>query len=80
MPRPGGVTVITAEAGSRPRTWAAGASGREVPVPPGALRCRYPQAAGTRMVERLGDGDIRLETLEVIETPAAIHTRFRVLR
>jgi dihydrofolate reductase len=34
--------------------------------------------SGTRMFEHLGGGHIRLETAGVIETPAAIHMRFRV--
>lgn len=34
--------------------------------------------SGTRLFEHLGGDHIQLETAEVIETPAAIHLRFRV--
>ena len=34
---------------------------------------------GTRMFEGLGDEHIELEPLETIETPAAVHLRFRVV-
>jgi dihydrofolate reductase len=34
---------------------------------------------GTRLFEHLGAEHIQLETLEVIETPAATHLRFRVV-
>jgi dihydrofolate reductase len=33
---------------------------------------------GTRMFEHLGSEHIRLETVEMIETPAATHMRFRI--
>jgi dihydrofolate reductase len=36
--------------------------------------------SGTRMFERLGDEHIRLEPAEVIDTPAATHLRYRVVR
>ena len=36
--------------------------------------------AGTRMFERLGEGHVELEPLDVIDTPAATHLRFRVVR
>jgi dihydrofolate reductase len=35
--------------------------------------------SGTRMFENLGSEHIKLETAEVIETPAATHLRFRVV-
>ena len=35
--------------------------------------------SGTRMFEHLGDDHIQLEPLQVVETPAAIHLRFRIL-
>jgi dihydrofolate reductase len=35
--------------------------------------------AGTKMFDGLADDHIQLETVEVIQTPAAIHLRFRVL-
>ena len=36
--------------------------------------------SGTRMFEHLGSQHIQLEIVEVIETPAAIHLRFRVVK
>jgi dihydrofolate reductase len=36
--------------------------------------------AGTRMFERLGADHVGLEPIEVIDTPAATHLRFRVAR
>jgi dihydrofolate reductase len=36
--------------------------------------------SGTRMFEHLGGEHVQLETTGVIETPAAIHLRFRVVR
>ena len=33
---------------------------------------------GTRMFDELGEGHLQLEPTEVIETPAAVHLRFRV--
>lgn len=36
--------------------------------------------SGTRMFEHLGDDHIQLEPLQVVETPAAIHLRFRILK
>jgi dihydrofolate reductase len=36
--------------------------------------------SGTRMFEHLGDGHIQLEPVEVIETPTAIHTPFRIVK
>jgi dihydrofolate reductase len=36
--------------------------------------------SGTRMFEQLGDEHIRLEPVEVIDTPAATHLRYRVVR
>lgn len=36
--------------------------------------------AGIRLFEHLGDEHIQLETVEVIETKEAIHTRFRVVK
>jgi dihydrofolate reductase len=36
--------------------------------------------SGTRMFEHLGSEHIQLETVEVIETAAAIHLRFRVVK
>ena len=35
---------------------------------------------GTRMFEHLGSQHIRLDTVGVIETPAATHLRFRVVK
>jgi dihydrofolate reductase len=35
---------------------------------------------GTRMFENLGEGQVQLEPLEVIDTPLATHLRFRVLK
>jgi dihydrofolate reductase len=35
---------------------------------------------GTRMFEDLGIGHLQLETTEVIDTPAAVHLRYRILR
>jgi dihydrofolate reductase len=35
---------------------------------------------GTRLFEHLGDEHIRLEPMAAVETPPAIHLRFRVLR
>jgi dihydrofolate reductase len=34
---------------------------------------------GTRIFEHLGDEHLQLEPLQVVETPAAIHLRFRIL-
>jgi dihydrofolate reductase len=36
--------------------------------------------SGTCMFEHLGSEDIQLETVEVIETAAATHLRFRVVK
>ena len=36
--------------------------------------------SGTRMFDGLGDGHLQLETIEAIETPAAVHLRFRIGR
>ena len=36
--------------------------------------------SGTRMFEHLGDKHIQLETIEVIQTSAATHLRFRVIK
>jgi dihydrofolate reductase len=36
--------------------------------------------SGTRMFEQLGDKHIELETIEVIQTSAATHLRFRVVK
>jgi dihydrofolate reductase len=36
--------------------------------------------SGTRMFDHLGDEHIQLEPVEVVDTPAAIHTRFRVVK
>lgn len=36
--------------------------------------------AGTRMFDHLGPGHHQLQVVDVITTPAAIHTRFRLLR
>jgi len=36
--------------------------------------------SGTRMFDHLGDEHIQLETIDVIETPAATHLRFRVVK
>jgi dihydrofolate reductase len=36
--------------------------------------------SGTRMFEHLGDKHIQLETIEVIQTSAATHLRFRVVK
>jgi dihydrofolate reductase len=36
--------------------------------------------SGTRMFEHLGDEHIQLEPLRVVETPAAIHLRFRIVK
>ena len=36
--------------------------------------------SGTRMFEHLGDKHIQLETIEVIQTFAATHLRFRVVK
>jgi len=33
---------------------------------------------GTRMFDELGEGHLQLETIETIETPAAVHLRFRI--
>ena len=35
---------------------------------------------GTRMFEHLGSEHIRLETAEVLDTPAATHLRYRIVR
>lgn len=35
---------------------------------------------GTRLFEHLGGAHIRLEPAGVIETPAAVHLRFRVVK
>ncbi len=35
---------------------------------------------GTRMFENLGDGQLQLEPLEVIDTPLATHLRYRVVK
>ena len=35
---------------------------------------------GTRMFEHLGSEHIRLETAEVLDTPAAMHLRYRIVR
>lgn len=36
--------------------------------------------SGTRMFDHLGDAHIQLETMSVLETPAATHLRFRVVK
>ena len=36
--------------------------------------------SGTRMFEHLGSEHIRLETAEVLDTPAATHLRYRILK
>lgn len=36
--------------------------------------------SGTSMFEHLGDDHLQLEPLQVVETPAAIHLRFRILK
>jgi riboflavin biosynthesis pyrimidine reductase len=36
--------------------------------------------SGTRLVEDLGVGEIRLEPVSVIDTPSATHLRHRVVR
>jgi len=36
--------------------------------------------SGTRMFEHLGDEHLQLEPLQVVETPAAIHLRFRIVK
>jgi riboflavin biosynthesis pyrimidine reductase len=36
--------------------------------------------SGTRMFEHLGDEHIQLETIDVIQTAAATHLRFRVVK
>jgi dihydrofolate reductase len=36
--------------------------------------------SGTRMFEHLGDEHIQLEPIEVVETPAAIHLRFKIVK
>jgi dihydrofolate reductase len=36
--------------------------------------------SGIRMFEHLGDEHIQLEPLQVVETPAAIHLRFRIVK
>jgi dihydrofolate reductase len=36
--------------------------------------------SGTRLIEDLGGEHVQLETIEVIETKEAIHTRFRVVK
>ena len=36
--------------------------------------------AGTRMFEHLGEGHLRLEPISVLNTPTAIHTRYRIVR
>ena len=36
--------------------------------------------SGTRMFEHLGDEHLELEPLQVVETPAAIHLRFRIVK
>lgn len=36
--------------------------------------------AGTRLFENLPADHLQLETLQVVETPAAIHTRFRIVK
>jgi dihydrofolate reductase len=36
--------------------------------------------SGTRMFEHLGDEHSQLEPLQVVETPAAIHLRFRIVK
>jgi dihydrofolate reductase len=36
--------------------------------------------SGTRLFERIGDAHIQLEPLEVIDTPGAVHLRYRVQR
>ena len=33
--------------------------------------------SGTRMFDELGEGHLKLEPIETIETPAAVHLRFR---
>jgi dihydrofolate reductase len=35
--------------------------------------------SGTRMFDELGEGHLKLEPLETIETPAAVHLRFRII-
>ncbi len=34
--------------------------------------------SGTRMFEELGEGHLQLEPTEVVETPAAVHLRYRI--
>jgi dihydrofolate reductase len=36
--------------------------------------------SGTRMFERLGDEHVQLEPVQVVETPDAIHLRFRIVK
>ena len=36
--------------------------------------------SGTRMFEHLGDEHVQLEPLKVIQTPSAVHLRFRIAR
>jgi dihydrofolate reductase len=36
--------------------------------------------AGTRMFERMGERHVRLEPISVLNTPAAIHARYRIVR
>ena len=36
--------------------------------------------SGNRMFEHLGSDHIRLETTEVLDTPAATHLRYRILK
>jgi hypothetical protein len=33
-----------------------------------------------RLFEHLGDGHVQLEPIDVVDTPVAVHTRFRVRR
>jgi dihydrofolate reductase len=35
--------------------------------------------SGTRMFDELGEGHLKLEPIETIETPAAVHLRFRIV-
>ena len=51
----------------------------EEPMGDGGQRL-HEWASGNRMFEHLGSEHIRLETTEVLDTPAATHLRYRILK
>lgn len=61
-----------------PRVRVVGRSRRCTPLLPGVSAGASCVNGGTRMFDHLGSQHIRLEPVETIETPVAVHLRFRV--